>query len=57
MLKLELKPTTTDLSINSILKATSSGTPLLKLEPNFYVLDMGFGAAVGQIRYMECYNT
>ena len=56
--KLVLKPTTTELSIGKVLKATSTSTPLINLEPNFYVLDLGTtDAKVGQIRYWEAWNT
>ena len=66
-LKLEFKTTTIELGINGILKATVTGNnPFSGIDrtatnagmmPSVYVLDLGYGASVGEIRYMECYNT
>ena len=66
--KLELKPSGSFLSINGVLEAQLSVNPQrtdvqyaineATLEPNFYVLALsGTASRIGQIRYMECYNT
>ena len=57
-LKLEFKTSSIDLGINGILKATTTGNnPSKTMMPSIYVLDLGYGASVGECRYMECYNT
>ena len=58
--RVESTSTTTTLAINGILKVTGSGVPDAKLMPYMEVSNSEGTAStnpIGNIRYMECYNT
>ena len=58
--KIECKSSTTEYSINGILKVTASGIPDEQLMPFIEVKNEEGTAAsnpIGNVRYMECYNT